>query len=143
MDGKSLRGAAKADGRRIHLLAAVDHADALTLAQPDVGEKTNEITCFTPLLESIADLTGVVVTSDALHTQRAHADYLLGRDAHYTVIVKRNQKSLYRQLKALPWRDVPARRTRARQRARTARDPPHQGKRDERASGFPGPFSRF
>jgi predicted transposase YbfD/YdcC len=107
VDGKSLRGAARAHGRKIHLLAAVDHVDALVLAQLDVGEKTNEITCFTPLLDTIADLPGAVVTSDALHTQRAHAEYLLRRDAHYIVIVKRNQKSLFKQLKALPWRDVP------------------------------------
>ncbi|MEV5785072.1 transposase family protein [Streptomyces sp. NPDC052287] len=61
VDGKSLRGAAKADGRKIHLLAALDHT-GLVLAQLDVGEKTNEITCFQPLLETIADLAGVVVT---------------------------------------------------------------------------------
>ncbi|WP_267886536.1 transposase family protein [Streptomyces sp. WM6386] len=42
VDGKSLRGAARAGGRRIHLLAACDHADGLVLAQMDVGEKTNE-----------------------------------------------------------------------------------------------------
>ncbi|MFE9645024.1 hypothetical protein ACFYO0_13085 [Streptomyces sp. NPDC006365] len=29
-----------------------------------------------------ADLAGVVVTSDAMHTQRDHAIYLLGRAAH-------------------------------------------------------------
>ncbi|HEV2346029.1 MAG TPA: ISAs1 family transposase [Actinocrinis sp.] len=107
VDGKSLRGATKADGHRSHLLATVDHADGLTLAQLNVGEKTNEITCFTPLLDSIADLTGVVVTGDALHTQRAHATYLLRRDAHYIVIAKRNQKSFYQQIKALSWREVP------------------------------------
>ncbi|MEU2734787.1 hypothetical protein ABZ656_04855, partial [Streptomyces sp. NPDC007095] len=32
---------------------------------------------------AMADLAGVVVTSDAMHTQREHADYLLGREAHY------------------------------------------------------------
>ncbi|WP_393100991.1 transposase family protein [Streptomyces sp. LN325] len=36
VDGKSLRGAAKADGRKIHLLAALDHT-GLVLAQLDVG----------------------------------------------------------------------------------------------------------
>ena len=107
VDGKSLRGAAKANGRKIHLLAAVEHVGGCVLAQLDVGEKTNEITCFTPLLEHVADLAGTVVTSDALHTQREHARYLLHRGAHYIVIVKRNQKSLYQQLKALPWREVP------------------------------------
>ena len=107
VDGKSLRGAARANGRKVHLLAALDPVGGLVLAQVDVVEKTNEITCFTALLDDVADLAGVVVTGDALHTQRAHARYLLGRGAHYLVIVKRNQKSLYRQLKALPWRDVP------------------------------------
>ncbi len=107
VDGKSLRGAAKAKGRKIHLLAALDHTTGLVLAQMDVQEKTNEITCFQPLLESIADLAGTVVTSDAMHTQREHADYLMGRGAHYIVIVKRNQKKLRRQLKSLPWKQIP------------------------------------
>ncbi|MFE9859082.1 transposase family protein [Streptomyces sp. NPDC005780] len=46
VDGKSLRGAAKAQGRRIHLLAAVEHTTGLVLAQLDVGEKTGEVTRF-------------------------------------------------------------------------------------------------
>ncbi|WP_371674183.1 ISAs1 family transposase [Streptomyces sp. NBC_00289] len=68
VDGKSLRGAARANGHRIHLLAALDHTTGLVLTQLDVAEKTNEITCFQPLLETITDLAGVVVTSDAMHT---------------------------------------------------------------------------
>ncbi|MEV6957591.1 ISAs1 family transposase [Streptomyces sp. NPDC051183] len=107
VDGKSLRGAARANGRKIHLLAAVEHTTGLVLAQLDVGEKTGEITCFQPLLDAVADLAGVVVTSDAMHTQREHAGYLLGRAAHYIVIVKGNQKKLRGQLKSLPWRDIP------------------------------------
>jgi len=107
VDGKSLRGAARANGRKIHLLAAVDHTSGLVLAQLDVGEKTGEITCFKPLLDTVEDLHGVVVTSGALHTQRTHARYLQQCGAHYVAIVKRNQKKLHRQLKALPWREVP------------------------------------
>ena len=37
VDGKSLRGAAQAQGRRIHLLAAVEHPTGLVLAELDVG----------------------------------------------------------------------------------------------------------
>ncbi|MDH6222117.1 transposase family protein [Streptomyces pseudovenezuelae] len=44
VDGKSLRGAARAKGRKIHLIAALDHATGLVLAQLDVREKTNEMT---------------------------------------------------------------------------------------------------
>lgn len=107
VDGKSLRGAAKAKGRKIHLLAALEHTTGLVLAQVEVGEKSGETTRFQPLLEAVADLAGMVVTSDVLHTQREHAAYLLGRRAHYIVIVKGNQKNLRKQLKALPWRDIP------------------------------------
>jgi hypothetical protein len=85
VDGKSRRGAARADGRKIHLLAACDHVRGLVLAEFDVCEKTNEITSFRPLLESIADLAGVVGASDEMHTQCEHAEYLLGRGARYIV----------------------------------------------------------
>ncbi|MCX4515701.1 ISAs1 family transposase [Streptomyces sp. NBC_01619] len=106
VDGTSLRGVARAKGRKIHLLAALDHTTGLVLAQPDMQEKTNEITCLQPLLETVADLAGVVVTSDAMNTQRDHAAYLLDRKAHYIVIAKGNQKKLRKQLKSLPWREI-------------------------------------
>ncbi|MFG2331706.1 hypothetical protein ACGFMM_18980 [Streptomyces sp. NPDC048604] len=47
---------------------ACDHLTGLVLTQLDVDEKTNEITCFQPLPETLADLAGVVMTSDAMHT---------------------------------------------------------------------------
>jgi predicted transposase YbfD/YdcC len=106
VDGKTLRGAARAEGRKIHLLAAVDHVTSIVLGQVDVGEKTNEIPCFQPLLKEI-DINEAVVTSDAMHTQRAHADYLIERGAQYIVIVKANQKKLRQQVKKLPWREIP------------------------------------
>lgn len=42
VDGTSLRGAARANSRKIHLLAAVDHTSGLALAQLDVGEKSGD-----------------------------------------------------------------------------------------------------
>ncbi|MGN5377009.1 ISAs1 family transposase [Streptomyces lasalocidi] len=107
VDGKTLRKAARATGRKIHLLAACDHLSGLVLAQLDVGEKTSEIICCRLLLEILADLAGVVVTSDAMLTQREHACYLLGRGAHYFVIAKGNQNRLHKQLKSLPWKQIP------------------------------------
>ncbi|MET7458406.1 ISAs1 family transposase [Streptomyces sp. NPDC005574] len=102
VDGKSLRGAARAKGRRIHLLAACDHVGGLVLAQMDVGEKTNEITRVRPLLDTLPDLSGTVVTSDALHTQTDHATYLRGRDAHYIVIVSATRRSSARSSHPFP-----------------------------------------
>lgn len=118
VDGKTLRGSG-ADGRQaVHLLAAIDHADACVLAQRDVDGKTNEITVFQPLLDDVA-LTEVVVTADALHTQRAHAEYLVSRQADYLFVVKANQPALHDQLLGLPWRQIPvADRTREQLRGR-------------------------
>jgi predicted transposase YbfD/YdcC len=107
LDGKEVRGAKNGGGSRVHLMAAVDHATGTVLGQVDVGVKTNEITMFTALLDTFEDLAGVVVTADAMHTQRAHATYLHGRGAHYVLTVKGNQRTLQRQLKTLPWKDVP------------------------------------
>ncbi len=70
VDGKTLRGAVDADGRQVHLLAALAHGSGTVLAQRRVDAKSNEITGFRPLLEGV-DLEGKVVTADALHTDRA------------------------------------------------------------------------
>jgi predicted transposase YbfD/YdcC len=107
VDGKTLRGSA-ADGKPgRHLLAALDHASGVVLGQVDVESKTNEIPMFSTLLDRM-ELTGAIVTADAMHAQRAHAEYLVGsRGAHYILTVKCNQPNLHTQLKALPWRQIP------------------------------------
>jgi len=51
----------------------------------------NEIAAFAPTLDTLPDLREVLITADALHTQREHATYLHGRGAHYLFTVKRNQ----------------------------------------------------
>jgi predicted transposase YbfD/YdcC len=110
VDGKALRGTrhASADGQAVHLLAVLDQQACAVLGQAGVDGKTNEVTRFAPLLEHL-DLAGHVVTADALHTQRGHAEFLVTtKNAHYIFIVKKNQPGLYAQLKRLPWRQVPA-----------------------------------
>jgi predicted transposase YbfD/YdcC len=110
VDGKAVRGTrhARGNGQARHLLAAADQRSGAVLTQAEVDGKTNEITAFAPLLEPL-DLAGVVVTADALHAQREHAQFLVTKkNAHYILAVKNNQPSLYAQLKALPWRQVPA-----------------------------------
>lgn len=106
VDGKTLRGSGQDGQPARHLLAALDHAHGVVLGQVDVEAKTNEIPMFSTLLDRI-DLAGAVVTADAMHAQRGHADYLAGRNAHYVLTVKRNQPHLHNQLKKLPWRDIP------------------------------------
>jgi predicted transposase YbfD/YdcC len=107
VDGKSVRGAVGDRDRAVHLLAAMDHTDGAVLAQLEVDATTNEISRFQPLLAGL-DLAGVVVTADAMHTQREAAEFLVTqKQADYLLIVKGNQPALHDQLRALPWRDIP------------------------------------
>jgi hypothetical protein len=108
VDGNTVRGARAAGGSAPHLLACLDHGTGVVLAQAAVDGKTNEIPMFAVLLGQAGDLGEVLVTADALHAQREHADWLHGRGAHYLVTVKANQPGLLRQLRSLPWKQVPA-----------------------------------
>lgn len=103
VDGKEVRGAKNGGGKRVFLFAALDHATGAVIGQESIGEKTNEIPHFQPLLDQIPDLSGVVVTADALHTQRGHAQYLHGRGAHYVFTVKLNQRALRNRIASQTW----------------------------------------
>jgi predicted transposase YbfD/YdcC len=105
VDGKTLRGSAH-HGHQVHLLAALDHHDGAVLAQRQVDGAPGEVPAFQPLLAGL-DLAGVVVTADALHTQRDHAGFLVDRGADYLLVVKANQPTLHAQLVGLPWRQIP------------------------------------
>jgi predicted transposase YbfD/YdcC len=48
------------------------------LAQQAVGEQTNEIPVARPLLEQLT-LEGVLVTADALHTQKATTEVIVAK----------------------------------------------------------------
>jgi predicted transposase YbfD/YdcC len=108
VDGKSARGACRPAGdRAVHLLAALDTRRGIVLGQSVVDGKSNEITAFAPLLDRV-DITGAIITADALHTQDEHARYLHRRGAHYVLVVKGNRPRLHRQLAGLPWAHIPA-----------------------------------
>ena len=107
VDGKTCRGARRADGTRVHLLGVAEHGGHL-LDHLEVDVKHNETSHVTELLGPV-DLDGAVVTSDALHTVRANLDWLVSeKNAQYIAIVKRNQPLLHAQVTALPWRQMPA-----------------------------------
>jgi predicted transposase YbfD/YdcC len=107
VDGKTLRGSGHHGGAQVHLLAVMDHTSRSVLGQADVDHTTNEIARFRPLLDRL-DLADTVVTADALHTQREHADWLVTQmHAAYLLIVKANQPTLHQQLRRLPWPDIP------------------------------------
>lgn len=95
VDGKAVRGARRADGTQVQLLAALRHDTGMVLGQRNVdNDKTNEILALGPLLETIA-LTGRVITADALHCQRKAAQFIVGKGGHYLFGVKQNQPRLW------------------------------------------------
>ena len=91
MDGKTSRGARRADGTRVHLLGAAEHGGHL-LGHLEVDVKHNETSHFTGLLEPL-DLDGAVVTFGALHTVRANLHWLADdKKAHYIAVVKKTSR---------------------------------------------------
>ncbi len=93
IDGKAVRGANR-HGAHVHLVSLVRHADGQVLGQVAVPDKTNEITA-TPRLVGRRDLTGMVLTMDALLTQRELATQIRAQGGHYLMVVKANQPELY------------------------------------------------
>ena len=102
IDGKRLRRSfEKATGKSaIHMVSAWATEQGLVLGQCKVDKKSNEITAIPQLLE-ILDLTGCIVTIDAIGCQRAIADQITEGGGDYVLMVKGNQKTLHQDIQAL------------------------------------------
>src|SRR3954471_1569752 len=118
VDGQTLRGSRDADGQPTKLVCVYDHAHQLVLTQTAVAGG-DEIAAFTVALSTLPNLANVLVTADALHCQRAHADFLAARKGHYLFTVKGNQPLLRQELIRLPWAHAPGTRRRGRGHGRT------------------------
>ena len=96
IDGKTLRNsAAPSQGvRAIHMVSAFATHARLVLAQQKVDEKSNEITAI-PALLALLDVTGQIVTIDAMGCQRAIAQQIQDQGADYILALKGNQETLH------------------------------------------------
>ncbi len=65
-----------------------------------LGEREVELNVAPALLEQLP-LQGLVVTTDALHTQRPMAREIVARGGDYFMVVKGNQPTLYRNIELL------------------------------------------
>jgi predicted transposase YbfD/YdcC len=100
IDGKT----ARRSGRRrsglapLHLVSAWAGANHVSLGQVAVGDKSNEITAIPRLLEQL-DLSGALVTIDAMGCQKEIAAKIVGGGGDYLLAVKENQPHLYQDIK--------------------------------------------
>jgi predicted transposase YbfD/YdcC len=106
LDGKTLRGTIPlGQTRGVHLLAAYLPSEGVVLAQVQVDRYENEIVAAPTILRQL-DLQGMVVTGDAMFTQRALSTQIVEAGGDYLWQVKDNQPELHQDIALLFTPDV-------------------------------------
>jgi len=100
IDGKSVKGSYERSKKQsaLHLVSAWSSEHRLMLAQVKVENKSNEITAIPALLE-LLDISGCIITIDAIGTQTAIAGQIVNKGADYVLSLKANHPTLYTQVK--------------------------------------------
>jgi predicted transposase YbfD/YdcC len=98
IDGKTICGSGNAEHSAYHVLSAWVSENAITLGQLAVEDKHNEITAIPELLDLI-DISGDIVTIDAIGCQTEIAAKIRGKDADYVLALKDNQPNLHEEVK--------------------------------------------
>jgi len=95
-DGKCLRGSrSSAAGKgAIYMVSAWAEANRLVLGQVKVDDKSNEITAI-PVLLKLLELSGCIVTIDAIGCQTGIAAAISAAGADYVLALKGNQPRLH------------------------------------------------
>ena len=95
VDGKTVRRSHdRTQGKSaIHMVSAWATQSQLVLAQVKVDEKSNEITAIPDLLRTL-ELSGCLITLDAMGCQRAIAEQITAQGADYVLALKDNQPDL-------------------------------------------------
>ncbi|NJM99906.1 MAG: ISAs1 family transposase [Phormidesmis sp. RL_2_1] len=101
IDGKTARGSYdRAQSlKALHTVSAWACEHHLVLAQQRVESKSNEITAIPELL-NLLDISGAIITLDAMGTQRAIATQIIEQGGDYILALKGNQGSLHKGVKA-------------------------------------------
>jgi predicted transposase YbfD/YdcC len=96
IDGKTLRRSFdKASSKSaIHMVSAWATVNHMSLGQVMVDAKSNEITAIPKLLE-LLEISGSIVTIDAMGCQTAIAEAIVAKEADYVLAVKENQPTLH------------------------------------------------
>lgn len=99
IDGKKLRGSydRQSGSKALHFVSAWSSEHRLVLAQTKVENKSNEITAIPALLE-LLNLSGCIVTLDAMGTQKSLATQIQQAQADYILCLKANHPTLFQQV---------------------------------------------
>ena len=101
-DGKSVRGTRRASpgGQAIDSMAVLDHQACAVLGQAGRGRQDQRDQPVPPIAGRTRPHRVRGHRGNAMHTQRDHAEFLVqDKNAHYILIVKKNQPGLHAQLK--------------------------------------------
>lgn len=99
IDGKRLCNSGEHGSKSvIHMVSAWSSANNMVLAQHKVDDKSNEITAI-PALLNMLELTGCLVTIDAMGCQKTIAQAITDKGADYILAVKENQGHLLDDIK--------------------------------------------
>lgn len=95
IDGKTLRRSHdKSNGKSaIHMVSAFARENGVVIGQVKVDEKSNEITAIPRLLD-VLQVTGCIVTLDAMGCQSKIAEKIIEKQADYVMGLKGNQGKL-------------------------------------------------
>jgi len=93
VDGKAIRRSfdRRKGNSALHVVSAFATQSGLTLAQRVVAEKSGEAEALLPLLEGL-DLTGALISLDALYAQKSLMAKIVDQGADYLIALKRNNK---------------------------------------------------
>ena len=93
IDGKAMRGTVLENGRNPDIVSAYSLEGGVTLATDMCEEKSNEITSVPKLLDKV-DVSGCIVTADAMSFQKAIIDKIRGKGGDFLIELKANQRTL-------------------------------------------------
>jgi predicted transposase YbfD/YdcC len=94
IDGKIIRGSKSKAHAAHNVVSAWVAENHITLGEIAVGDKSNEITAIPELLDLI-DVTGDIVTIDAMGCQTDIASKIREKEADYVLALKDNQEQLH------------------------------------------------
>jgi len=99
IDGKALRRAANKGQSVKYMVSAWAESNGLVLGQIKVADKSNEITAVPELLR-VLELSGCIVTVDAMGCQKKIAREIVEADADYVLALKGNQEKVHDEVKS-------------------------------------------